>query len=100
MRPLDAGMVQECKNIASHGLAAVSGGIVRLGALAMTAIVEREAAQTLGRDGIVPAHAFPVLVAVGREAVHQHDRLAGVCGTEFVVGEGKPVGRELSHDFP
>ena len=32
--------------------------------------------------------------------MHQHDRLASIGGTEFVVGEVEAVGREMSHDFP
>src|SRR5882672_8506971 len=67
---------------------------------AVAAAVQGEAAQAFARDGVVPAHAFPILVAIGREAVHQHDRLAGVGGTEFVVGERQAIGRELSHNFP
>ena len=68
-------------------MAVVLVGFVRLGALAMAAAVEREAAQALAGDGVVPAHALPVLVLVGRETVHQHDRLLCVPGTEFVIGE-------------
>ena len=100
VRALDASMVHQCKYIAGHRLAVVLGGVVRLGAFAMAAIVERKAAKPLGCDGIVPAHALPVFIAVGGEAVHQHDCLAAIGGTEFIIGEVEPIGREVSHDFP
>ena len=100
MGALDAGMVHQGEHVPGHCCAIVAGGIVRLGALAMAAAVQGEAAQALACDGVVPAHALPVLIAVGREAMHQHDRLAAVGGTEFVVGERQAVGRELSHNFP
>ena len=97
---LDACMVEQREDIARHRPTIVERRVVRLGALAVAAAVQREAAQALAGDGVVPAHALPVLVAVGGEAVHQHDRLAGVRWAEFVVSERKPVGCELSHDFP
>ena len=100
VRALDPGVIEQRHDVARHGGAVVHRGIVRLVAGAMAAAVEGEAAHALAGDGVVPAHALPVFVFVGREAVHQHDRLLGVGGTEFVVGEGQPVGRELSHDFP
>jgi hypothetical protein len=100
MRPLDTGMVHQGEHVARHRLAGVFLRFVRLGALAMAAIVYRQAAHALGGDGVVPAHALPVLVLVGRKAVHQDDRLARVLGSEFVVSERPPVGCELSHDFP
>ena len=100
MRALDAGMIHEGKHIARHRLAIVLLGFVQLGALAMAAAIESEAAQSLAGDGVVPAHALPVLVAVGRETVHQHHGLGGIAGSEFVIGEREPVRSELSHNFP
>ena len=100
VRTLDSGMVHQGEHVPGHHLACVFVSLMRLGALAMAAMVERQSAQTLGRDGIVPTHALEILVAIGREAVQQHDRLLAVPGAEFVVAERKPVGGERSHDFP
>ena len=100
MRALDAGMVHQGEHVPGHRLAGVFRRLMRLGAFAMAAMVERQAAQALARDRVVPAHALEVLVAIGREAVQQHDRLLAVLGAEFVVGEREPVGGERSHDFP
>ena len=100
MRALDAGMIHQGEQVLGHRRALVAGGIVRLGAFPVAAAIQGEAAQALAGDGVVPAHALPVFVFVGREAVHQHDRLAGIGGTEFVVGERQAIGGELSHNFP
>ena len=87
VRTLDAGCVHQREDVARHRLAVVPRRFVRLGALAMAAMVEREAAQTFCSDGVVPAHAFPVLVLVGRKTVQQNDRLAGVLRSERVIGK-------------
>ena len=59
--------------------------------------IERQSAQTLACDSVVPAHALEVLVAIGREAVQQNDRLARIARTEIVIGELQAVGSEVSH---
>jgi hypothetical protein len=98
--PLHARVVQEVEHVLGHRLAIVPRWIVRFGAFAMAAAVQGEAAQALSNDGIVPAHAFPVLAAIGREAMHQHDRLSPIGWAERVIGKREPIGRELSHNFP
>src|SRR5258708_38356366 len=100
MRALDAGMIHQGEYVSRQRLACILLGLMRLGALTMAAMIERQPTQALARDRVVPAHALEILVAVGREAVQQADRLLAVRGPEFVVGERKPVGGERSHDFP
>ena len=97
MRALDAGMIHQGKDIAGHRLAVVPLGFVRLGALAVAAMVERQTAHSFGGDGVVPAHALPVLVFIRGKAVQQDDRFAGVCGAERVIGKIEAVGCELGH---
>jgi hypothetical protein len=97
MRALDPGMVHQGEDVARHGLARIFLGLVRLGALAVAAVVERQPAQALAGDRVVPAHALEILVAVGGEAVQQNDRLARIARAEFVIGELQAVRCEVSH---
>ena len=100
MRALDAGMIHQREDIARHRSAAVLRRIVRLGAFAMAAIVEGQAAHPLALDRVVPADALPVLIAVGGKTMDQDHGRPRVARAEIVVGEREAVGSELSHNFP
>jgi len=63
--------------------------IVRLAALAMAAQIQCDRPIALALEGPIPAEPSPVLLAVGGEAVDQHDRAGPAVGRSDVVeGEG------------
>ena len=73
----EAEMPDQRRDIGRHHVGVVVGRIVKLGRLAMPAIVERDDAAVVARERRDPAGLHPVDLLVGGETVHQDDRIAG-----------------------
>ena len=87
-------MIEEGADILGHERAVVGGRLVKLGRLAMAAIVEGDDTASGARERCHPAGKNPIHLLGGGKAVHEHDWLA----LAFVEkGDFHPVMREARH---
>ena len=92
----DVEVIHQGGDVADQRIAGIGAGVVRLVAFAMAAQIERDAAIALALEGAVPAQPFPLLGAIGSEAVQQHDRPA-VPRSDIVKGKRDPAGLKIFH---
>jgi hypothetical protein len=91
-------MVHQPAHILGHDLRGIGGGIVKLLALAMAAIVERDDAVAGMGQRLRPLGVDPVDHMAGAEAVDEHDRLATrhfARRREVDIGERTPSDEKL-----